>query len=110
MSALLALPSEILQLILIHGLFDAGLNGATVHHYGAIEFCKIVDRTHPCMRANMRSAFSAWCSEIGLHHCDCYDVLENQALYEKFIGEMFWSKSTHLCFDCQRRRLNKLSI
>ena len=99
MATLLTIPVEVLQLILQECLSSTWY--ASRSDYAAvIAMCRRIDKVHPRLRANMRSAFTAWCSEQGLLRCNCHDVLEVQALYEKFLGDLFWSKATHLCFDC----------
>ena len=96
MATFLALPAELIQLILLEVLSSIPPKSYTE----IIGFCRCIDRVDPRMRANMRAAFTAWCSQQGLHRCKCHDRLDAPALYDKFLGDMFWSTSTHLCFDC----------
>jgi hypothetical protein len=95
-TTILDLPAELIQLILLQALTSIPPKA----HAGIIAFCRRIDRVDPRMRANMRAAFTAWCSQQGLHRCKCHDRLENGALYDKFLGDLFWSRKTARCFDC----------
>lgn len=99
MATFTTLPAEIIQLILLHAL-SSTWHTKPIDYAAVIAFCRCIDRVHPRLRANMRAAFTAWCGEQGLHRCRCHDVLDVQALYEKFLGDLFWSRATHLCFEC----------
>lgn len=95
-TTILDLPAELIQLILLQALISI----PPKPHTGIIAFCRRIDRVDPRMRANMRAAFTAWSSQQGLHRCKCHDRLENAAMYDKFLGDMFWSRKTARCFDC----------
>ena len=101
MATLLTIPSEVLQLILQYCLTATWQWNSKPNDYTSVlAMCRRIDRVHPRLAANMRAGFTAWCSQQGLHRCKCHDVLQVQALYEKFLGDLFWSRATHLCFEC----------